>query len=761
MRCLLYLVLLMCCLQVLAQNNTANGGKVIYLLSLLPYYNPQHGLNPSWPEGGNIQPALELAQDQINNSSLLQDYRLQMVYSESGCDIVPITTVGFVMEAFDPDRDRLTGVIGPGCSVSAESYSSLMTRAASGLVTIHGAGSPLLSNRTIHKYLLGTLGSTKSFVKGLLLLLRHTRWKRLAVLYDNSRLFYQHILRELLAELNEFEGVKAEFLSPVSSAFIPLQAVRQQHVRPILVLCPAGLSRKIICLSFNSGLIYPNYQWVFVRHELDDLLQPMDFVYENTRYNCSEDNMAAALEMSTLVPYNLRPASDDAILVSNTSYDQYSKLYQQYRELYNARASRPRNASYTFWATFLYDSVWAWALVLDNLTRSDSTFEIGTEYGNFEQSDLILEQFYRTHFSGMSGEISFDNTTGYIQRAVNLFQISNSTPFLVGSSDSNSSLTNFMYISDSFPNSVRASYILGSISLMTVSALVLITMFLHFLTVVYHKKPSVKASSPYLLHISYIGIYIVSIGFWLNSLYSAAALDTKWRHYFCQLMWGWSFPLGFIISFSPVAMRAWKLYRIYEHYLSPGPLISNPVLIGGIIALLAPLLIISIVWMAIDSFQGVVIFDDDAPVGELVRVRVSCYCNHYLIWMVIIFTYCTAVLLVVSIFSLLTRNISNRTFDTNALRVLSYVMTILFLLGFSLFFLLSAINFNPDYGLAVLTIQINLMIAIFIVCVFMPPLAPILRAYRSNVQQKGRKTSVASNTNICSRQLYMASRLSW
>ena len=581
MRCLLYLVLLMCCLQVLAQNNTANGGKVIYLLSLLPYYNPQHGLNPSWSDGGNIQPALELAQDQINNSTLLQDYRLQMVYSESGCDIVPITTVGFVMEAFDPDRDRLTGVIGPGCSVSAESYSSLMTRAASGLVTIHVAGSPLLSNRTIHKYMLGTLGSTESFVKGLLLLLRHTRWKRLAILYDNSRLFYQHILRELLAELNELENVTAEFLSPVSYAFIPLQAVRQQHVRPILVLCPAGLSLKIICLSFNSGLIYPNYQWVFVGHELDDLLHPINFVHENTHYNCSEDNIAAALEMSTLVSFNFRPANDDAILVSNTSYDQYSKLYQQYRELYNARASRPRNASYTFWATFLYDSVWAWALVLDNLTRSDSTFEIGTEYGNFEQSDLILEQFYRTHFSGMSGEIGFDNTTGYIQRAVNLFQISNSTPFLMGSTNSNSSLTNFMYISDSFPNSVRGSYILGSISLMIVSALVLITILLHFLTVVYHKKPSVKASSPYLLHISYIGIYIISIGFWLNSLYSAAALDTKWRHYFCQLMWGWSFPLGFIISFSPVAMRAWKLYRIYEHYLNPGPLISNPVLIGG------------------------------------------------------------------------------------------------------------------------------------------------------------------------------------
>lgn len=712
---------------------------MIYLLSLLPYYNPQPSLNPSWPEGDNIQPALELAQDQINNSSLLHDYRLQIVYSESGCNIVPVTTVGFVMQAFDPNRDRLTGVIGPGCSVSAEAYSSLTTRSTPGLVTLHGAGSPLLSNRTAHQYLLGTLGSIGPFVKGLLLLLQHTGWERLAVLYDNSRLFYQHTKRELLAEIRDQEGAKVEFLSPVSSVFIPLQAVQQQHVRPIFVLCPAELSRMIICLSFNNSLTYSNYQWVFVGHELDDLLQPMDFVYENTRYNCLKENMATALEMSTLVAYNLGPTSADAILVSNTSYSEYLLLYEDYRTLYNARDSRARNASYSYWATYLYDSVWAWALVLDNLTRSDSTFEIGAEYGNLQRSDLIVEQFYRTAFSGMSGEISFDNNTGYFQRAVNLFQISNSTPFLVASTSSDSSLTNFTYISDSFPNSVRGSYVLGCVSLLIVTIMVLIIVFLHILTVIYRKKPSVKASSPCLLHISYIGVYIVSVGFWIFSLYPAAALDTKWRHYFCQLLWGWCLPLGFILSFGPVAMRTWRVYRIFKHYLNPGPLISNPVLIVGVVALLAPLLIVSIVWTAIDSFQGVVTFDDKASVGELVRVKMVCDCNYYFIWLGLILAYCTGFLLVVSLFSLLTRNISNRTFATDALRVLSYVMTVLFLLGFSLFYLLSIINFNPDYDLAVLIVQLCLMIAIFIVCVFMPPLAPILRTCRSKVHQGIRK----------------------
>ena len=73
--------------------------KQIYLLSLLPYYHPDPARNPSWNEGNDIQPALQLAQDQINNSSkLLENYTLQLVYADGGCDISSVVTVSFVQE---------------------------------------------------------------------------------------------------------------------------------------------------------------------------------------------------------------------------------------------------------------------------------------------------------------------------------------------------------------------------------------------------------------------------------------------------------------------------------------------------------------------------------------------------------------------------------------------------------------------------------------------------------------------------------------
>ena len=41
----------------------------IYLLTLLPYYNPDPSLDPTWNEGDSIQPAMELAKDQINSNT--------------------------------------------------------------------------------------------------------------------------------------------------------------------------------------------------------------------------------------------------------------------------------------------------------------------------------------------------------------------------------------------------------------------------------------------------------------------------------------------------------------------------------------------------------------------------------------------------------------------------------------------------------------------------------------------------------------------
>lgn len=747
---LILLVAVHCELQDVTTTSQAPEKKVIYLLTLLPYYKPKlkPALNPSWDAGADIQPVMDLAKDQINNdSSLLENYSLELVHADGACNLFAITAQSFVEEAFNPERaEKLAGIIGPGCSVSTISLSQLTNRSELGLVMVHSAGSPTLANSTEYQYLLGILGSTENFVKGFKHLLTVTRWKRIGVLYDDSRLFYLNTKRLFIKELPE--SVNVEFLSPVSFTFIPLEAVKEQQLRVVFILCPIELSRRILCLSYNNSQIYSNYQLVFVSQILEHLLEPTEFEYDGVSYSCSKDNMATALEMTFLLRYNLN-TSDESLLVSNTSYSDYLRDYEKYREVYNTRSTRDRDSVYTYWATIFYDAVWAWALVLDNLTKTDSNFEVNIGgYGNLNQTEKIVEQFYRTSFYGASGEISFDRHTTFTEHSTDLIQVRSGSAIRLASIGEDMILnhsTEFEFISDSFPLiNIRENPILAGFFTFIEALQLFVVVILQIFSVVYRNRASIKASSPKLLHMSYAGVYLVVAGVLIFTCrFAIPSNNIEWHHYFCQLLWGWCLPIGFILSFGPVAMRTWRIYRIFKHYLNPGPLISNPVLFAGTGLLLSVVVVMAIIWIAIDPFQTIhlKIEVEDEMGTIIVHVISFCDCTYYFYWLGIFMSYLVGVLIVVTIFSLLTRNIGNPSFTTTALRVLSYIMTLLFLLGFPLYYLVNFLHpSNLDHSFAVLGVLMNLMLAVFILCVFVPPLLPVLRTLRKKV----RKISLAS-----------------
>ena len=181
----------------------ASGNKTtINLLTLLPYYNPDPSLDPAWNDGDNIQPAMELAKDQINSNTLiLENYTLELIHAHSGCNIPVETGYSFSKEAFprsnSPSVRRLTGVIGPGCSSSSIALAPFTNRSEIGLVTVHLSGTPILEDRVKYRYMLSILGSSESYVKGFLYILEKSDWKRVAILYDESTIYFSVFTRNL------------------------------------------------------------------------------------------------------------------------------------------------------------------------------------------------------------------------------------------------------------------------------------------------------------------------------------------------------------------------------------------------------------------------------------------------------------------------------------------------------------------------------------------------------------------------------------
>ena len=157
------------------------------LVTMLPY--PDNVLprqfRPSWDQGDEILPAIELAVEQINNrSDILPCHQLELINVDGGCEVASKISLGIVDNLYgqsEYQRDRkheaITGVIGPGCSISTLRMSAITNRPEVELVILHDAGSPLLADRTKYKNSIGILGSVYPLVELSIQLMKMTGWR--------------------------------------------------------------------------------------------------------------------------------------------------------------------------------------------------------------------------------------------------------------------------------------------------------------------------------------------------------------------------------------------------------------------------------------------------------------------------------------------------------------------------------------------------------------------------------------------------------
>ncbi len=712
------------------------------LLTLLPYFNGEPSLNPSWADGDNIFPALQLARDQINaNPAILQNYTLGLIKGETGCQHITQTMLGFVQEAYHDSSRKIVGILGPGCSSSTISLGPVTNRTEVSLVMLHGSGSPDLADRKKYYYHLGALGSTENFVNAIVFLLK--QWNEVAILYDESRQFYSDTHSNLTS--NKDIQPKAKYITPVSFQFIPLQVIRQSRLRIVVVLCPPELTRRIICLSHAKNMTYDNYQYVFMAHTEEDLVQNMSFTYDEKRVTCSEDEMQAALNNQFLLVYNLLSSRKDTLKTLNTNVSNYMNLYEKYREKYNSNNEYiGQRSNYSFWTTYFYDSVWAWAQVMDKLTKENPDFFENRDrdkmYGNELQARRILDKFYSLNFEGISGAISFNNCTGYTSRPTKLIQMAD-----VGDIRTRTRIVAIVTASKTtlklnitqIPSSFNIQYVREDqrlswcFSIVAISLLIL-TLFMEAMTYKHRHDASIKATTPKLLHMSYAGVYVLLLGLLFYTLQAAILLPPSWKGIACNVLWAWALPIGFTLALGPVAMRTWRLYRIFVHYMNPGQFISNTFLISSVVFMVVFDVVIASLWTGLDRIQihNITVrsnISKDASGLKTLQEQVFCTSNWNVEWAVLGLTTKTLLLLYVIALAILTRKIKNLSFTTNSLRVLMYIIAIISVLGITTSSILSTPRLNPSYSFTSLSLTITSFIVVFVACVFLPPLLPIVR----------------------------------
>ena len=728
----------------IAQNRFALGdrddARKLYLLTILPYPSASPSEQPSWNQGTNILPAAYLAVDMINDrDDILGGYTLDLINSGGGCDIADTARISFVRRVISERGQKpVVGIIGPGCSTSTLAVSSHSSHSEIALLNIHLAGTPLLENRTKFAYSLGFLGSSYGFVDATVALMRTGKWKRIAVLYDEERTFFLSTYQALERDLQLYiPDAELAFTSAVYDTYFPIADIVALDIRVIIILTGVAFARKIMCLSSYGQIMYPRYQFVLMGRDISEFEESITFTYVSNEYSCSTDVLHSALIGSILVNYQLK-RHDSFVTKAHITYNQYVDLYNERVELYNhgqadyvALGDPNFTAETNRYATLVFDAIWAFALALSKSETLVNLTSYGLHLGQIEESNIIRDNLINHTFEGVSGHVLINVSNGYTERIMELYQINaNNRYTAIGYIEGQD------FVINSTPSLVPGEFQSEGLQLVNVSVAVVLSVFtiviisltivVHGFAIAYREHPTIKAQSPKLNQISYVGFYLFAAGTLLSIMHKTLYLDTVTYGNICQAIWPWCFSIAFSVFFAPICARTWRLYRIFAHYLNPGPFISDPILLSVVGICVTIDVLLAIIWTAVDPFQGEEIKGEVNNNGEF-STRLSCYCQYTIIWYSGVYGLKLFLLVGTVVLSLLTRSITNDKFKTSFLRVFVYLFALVWTNGLILYYILGyqGLNIHVDY--VILAVMCNTILLLSLLFVFLPPTYPIIK----------------------------------
>ena len=246
-----------------------------------------------------------------------------------------------------------------------------------------------------------------------------------------------------------------------------------------------------------------------------------------------------------------------------------------------------------------------------------------------------------------------------------------------------------------------------------------------------------KASSPRLKHLLFIGCYAIIASNLLLIILKSFDFEMRVQEILCHAIWGWLFGTGFVISLGTLSVRSWRLYRIFVHSWKPGSFLSDSKLITCVLLLVVINIVISIMWTVIAPYSAVTIKTETVEEGvRVVTLAITCSCQGICYMMFgIEMGYLGSILLSTATLTLLTRNIRRKNFSTISLRALVYTLVVVLFVGFPAHILLIIYKFRV-WSVVEIYLVLNMITFLFLIFDFTPPLiTPIRQKFCSHHQK--------------------------
>ena len=643
---LLLLLLAVWC-TILAGNGEETAIPTLHLLALMPLAETA-GL-PNQSSYQVLHTAAQLAVDKINmRDDILAGYNLELVQEDTEtCNQRLVTEAmgNFVRSVTDRDLN-IVGVVGLLCSTVTQAVSPLAIpeRPEIDLLQISaGATSPVFTNETEYPRLYRMIPSSAVYNDAVLALMTEFQWKRISVVQDTTLVRHTTTADDFVRKVKGRSELNLVFLGDVTPTFptSPVQSLVQKAARVIYASVTASEACGLLCESYWSGRRWPEFVWLFHDLSFEDLLE--------SRENCSNDTMLRALEGVFFLQYS-QPNSSTTLVTGQTFSEYHMELQ---KHLAGAKENRDANA--------LHDSIWAFALALNN-----SRLEELESQGSKSNVTTDVERNLRAvKFTGALGDVVF-NDKKEVVTIVDIFHVVNGSLMYAGHYNPLSENITVYLPPERIPrDDFEKQTISISLSFTIVAFVVAILLFV-FTTVIlvcviyYWNKPSIKATSPLLSLLILAGCYMLYIG----------CLIAGVREYLDFMYYGplsqaqlWFCTIGLELIYSALFMRLLRIYRIFFFiFKKPGKLWSDQSMVIFTFIPVAVLILVMVLWSAVDPIFTQYLPPIFEPTAQPPHYRVDIFCSvqsgQLIVWLsVILYGVNGVTVLAVAVLATLTRKV--------------------------------------------------------------------------------------------------------
>lgn len=359
--------------------------------------------------GRSVKPAIIAAVDDVNaNTNILGETQLNLILHDTNCS-------GFLgtIEALELMENDVVAAIGPQSSTIAHVIAHVVNELHVPLLSF-GATDPTLSALQ-YPYFIRTTQNDYYQMSAIADLLDYYDWKEVIAIFVDDDYGRNGIssLGDSLAKKRAKISYKAAFASGASADDISevLTAVNLMESRVYVVHVNPDSGLEIFSVAKKLGMMTSGYVWI------------------------TTEWVPAVLDSSELPDYDTMDLLQG--VVSLRQHTPNSNLKKSFDTKWR-NIKQKDTSSFNSYALYAYDSVWLLAYALDTMLKSGEsvTFSSDPKLQNtngsqlqlsalhmFNEGPKLLEAILSTNFTGLTGEVQFDQDKNLIHPAYDILNI--------------------------------------------------------------------------------------------------------------------------------------------------------------------------------------------------------------------------------------------------------------------------------------------------------------------------------------------------